>query len=72
MDGIVAVTYRCNSRCVMCYTWQHPSKREEEIKAKDLETLPQMVRLNITGGEPFLREDLSDILDVVKRCCHQQ
>jgi MoaA/NifB/PqqE/SkfB family radical SAM enzyme len=67
MDGIVAVTYRCNSRCVMCYTWQHPSKREEEIKPKDLETLPQMVRLNITGGEPFLREDLSDILDVVKR-----
>jgi MoaA/NifB/PqqE/SkfB family radical SAM enzyme len=67
MDGIVAVTYRCNSRCVMCNTWQHPSKRETEIKPKDLETLPPMVRLNITGGEPFLREDLSDILDVVKK-----
>jgi MoaA/NifB/PqqE/SkfB family radical SAM enzyme len=25
-----------------------------------------MVRLNITGGEPFLRDDLSNILDVVK------
>lgn len=66
MDGIVAVTYRCNSRCVMCNTWQYPSKREEEIKAKDLHTLPQMVRLNITGGEPFLKEDLDEILDVVK------
>ena len=66
MDGIVAVTYRCNSRCVMCYTWQHPSRREDEITAKDLETLPRMARLNVTGGEPFLRDDLSDILDVVK------
>jgi MoaA/NifB/PqqE/SkfB family radical SAM enzyme len=51
----------------MCYTWNHPSKKEEEIRPKDLETLPQMVRLNITGGEPFLREDLSDILSVVKK-----
>ena len=67
MDGIVAVTYRCNSRCVMCYTWDHPSKREDEIRPEDLETLPQMVRLNVTGGEPFLRQDLSDILDVVKK-----
>ncbi len=67
MDGILAVTYRCNGRCVMCYTWQHPSKKEEEIRASDLETLPAMVRLNITGGEPFLRDDLGEILDVVKR-----
>ena len=67
MDGILAVTYRCNSRCVMCYTWQHPSKKEEEIRARDLETLPAMVRLNVTGGEPFLRDDLGEILDVVKK-----
>jgi len=67
MDGILAVTYRCNSRCIMCYTWQHPSKKEEEIQPRDLETFPEVVRLNITGGEPFLRDDLSDILDVVKK-----
>jgi MoaA/NifB/PqqE/SkfB family radical SAM enzyme len=51
----------------MCFTWKHPSKKEEEIRPEDLETLPRMVRLNITGGEPFLREDLSEILDVVKK-----
>jgi Fe-coproporphyrin III synthase len=67
MDGILAVTYRCNSRCVMCHTWKHPSKREDEIQAKDLETLPPMVRLNVTGGDPFLKEDLCDILTVVKK-----
>lgn len=67
MDGILAVTYRCNSRCTMCYTWEHPSKKDEEFRPHDLETLPRVVRLNITGGEPFLKEDLSEILDVVKK-----
>ena len=67
MDGILAVTYRCNSRCTMCYTWKHPSNKEDEIRPEDLLSLPRMVRLNITGGEPFLRDDLGEILDVVKK-----
>lgn len=67
MDGIVAVTYRCNVKCTMCHTWKHPSDKSREIRPEDLTTLPEMVRLNITGGEPFIREDLSDILDVVKK-----
>lgn len=67
MDGIIAVTYRCNSRCSMCYTWKHPSKKEDEIRPEDLLALPSVVRLNITGGEPFLKDDLSEILDVVKK-----
>ncbi|MBT0666188.1 radical SAM protein [Geobacter pelophilus] len=67
MDGIIAVTYRCNCKCVMCDTWRYPSDKDREIRASDLETLPQMVRLNITGGEPFLRDDLGDILTVAKR-----
>jgi MoaA/NifB/PqqE/SkfB family radical SAM enzyme len=66
MDGILAVTYRCNSRCAMCYTWKHPTKAADEIRPSELLSLPQMVRLNVTGGEPFLKEDLSEILDVVK------
>lgn len=67
MDGILAVTYRCNSRCIMCNTWQFPSEKHMEIRPSDLETLPSMTRLNITGGEPFLKEDLSDILAVAKK-----
>lgn len=67
MDGILAVTYRCNSRCVMCYTWQHPSEKDKEIRAADLGSLPAMVRLNVTGGEPFIKEDLGEILDLVKK-----
>ncbi len=67
MDGILAVTYRCNSRCLMCNTWQFPSDKTREIRSVDLKTLPAMVRLNVTGGEPFLKEDLSDILTVVRK-----
>jgi MoaA/NifB/PqqE/SkfB family radical SAM enzyme len=67
MDGILAVTYRCNCKCVMCYTWEHPSDKNREIRATDLTSLPQMVRLNITGGEPFIKEDLGEILEVVKK-----
>jgi MoaA/NifB/PqqE/SkfB family radical SAM enzyme len=50
----------------MCHRWKVPSRREDEISPADLATLPEMVRLNITGGEPFIKEDLSEILDVVK------
>jgi MoaA/NifB/PqqE/SkfB family radical SAM enzyme len=67
MDGILAVTYRCNSRCSMCYTWKHPSEEDREIRPEDLVSLPQLTRLNVTGGEPFLRKDLGDILAVVKK-----
>ena len=47
----------------MCNTWQFPSDKTREIQPADLETLPKLTRLNITGGEPFLREDLGDILE---------
>ena len=66
MDGILAVTYRCNSRCSMCDTWNHPNDRAQEVRAEDLVSLPRLTRLNITGGKPFLMKDPSDILAVVK------
>ncbi len=68
-EGIIAVTYRCNARCYMCNIWKNPSTPKDEIKAEDLKSLPgdkkKMRFLNITGGEPFLRTDLGDIINVV-------
>lgn len=66
MEGLIAVTYRCNARCQMCYTWKYPSRKGEEIQASDLESIPRMRFTNITGGEPFLRQDLEDIIEVIK------
>lgn len=62
LNGTVIVTYRCNARCTMCNRYKCPSKPEEEISVETIKKLPQMYFTNITGGEPFIREDLSDIV----------
>jgi len=66
VDLTVISTYRCNSRCQMCYIWQNPTDPKEEISAKTLEKLPGgFDNLNVSGGEPTLRRDLADLIDVV-------
>ncbi len=67
MEGLLGITYRCNARCQMCNTWKFPTKKEEEVKVEHLEKLPRMRFTNITGGEPFLREDIEDIVKVIKK-----
>ena len=39
-----------------------PSKIEEEISIETIKKLPKMYFTNITGGEPFIRTDLKDIV----------
>lgn len=56
------MTYRCNARCTMCNRYQAPSKPEEEITIDAIRKLPPMYFTNITGGEPFIRTDLEDIV----------
>ena len=47
----------------MCNTWQHPSKKEEEFSPDLVDKLPSNLSfINITGGEPFLRKDLDDLV----------
>ena len=62
LNGTVIVTYRCNARCTMCNRYKAPSKPDEEISIETIKKLPKMYFTNITGGEPFIREDLPDIV----------
>lgn len=62
LNGTVIVTYRCNAKCTMCNRYKVPSKPEEEISLETIKKLPQMYFTNITGGEPFIRDDLKDIV----------
>lgn len=62
LNGTVIVTYRCNARCNMCNRFKKPSKPEEEISLETIKKLPKMYFTNITGGEPFIRTDLKDIV----------
>lgn len=52
-------------RCKMCNIWDNPTKVSEEFKPELLEKLPKVNTVNITGGEPFVREDIEDIVKIL-------
>ncbi|MDE5813188.1 MAG: radical SAM protein [Muribaculaceae bacterium] len=67
MDASIIVTYRCPMRCKMCDIWNNPTKREEEFKPEMLKKLPNNLRsINITGGEPFVRDDIEEIVKILQ------
>ena len=64
-NAILAVTLNCNARCQMCDIWQNDM--HNEVTPETFARLPTSLRdINISGGEPFLRSDLPDILRVIK------
>ena len=63
-DASIILTYRCPMRCQMCNIWQNPTDVKKEIKPEELEILPKLKFINLTGGEPFIREDLEDVVRV--------
>jgi MoaA/NifB/PqqE/SkfB family radical SAM enzyme len=68
-------THRCNARCVMCGIWKETGTREQELSPKELDGLltdrlfSKMEYVGISGGEPFVRDDLTEICRVVLRRC---
>lgn len=66
-DASIILTYRCPMRCQMCNIWQNPTDPREEIKASDLVSLPRLKFINVTGGEPFIRTDIDEIVKELYR-----
>lgn len=64
-DASIILTYRCPMQCKMCNIWQNPTKIKEEISIAALEKLPPLKFINLTGGEPFIREDLPEIVELM-------
>lgn len=61
------VTRRCIARCLMCNIWRMEDERPELTAEEWLEllgspALAQLKELDVTGGEPFLRDDLTQLL----------
>jgi len=63
----IITTYRCPMQCKMCDIWNNPTEKNKEITPEEIEMLPKVKFINITGGEPFIREDLEDIVEVAFR-----
>ncbi len=63
------ITSKCNLKCLHCYQKPYLSKNTEEMQTADIKCLiDQLAEMNvaklvISGGEPFLRNDLLEIID---------
>lgn len=62
----IVITHRCNARCIMCLNWTFPDEPEMPT-----DVVAGMVRdacrlgissICITGGEPFVRHDIVEIV----------
>ena len=65
MEASVITTYRCINECHMCHTWKHPTEEKDEFAPSLLEKLPSLSFCNVTGGEPFLRDDIGEITQIL-------
>jgi MoaA/NifB/PqqE/SkfB family radical SAM enzyme len=66
---ILSVTERCDCRCEACFIWRKPKGHEltpDEVHAA-LSAAPWIRWLNLTGGEPFLREDFVEVVEAAAR-----
>ena len=64
------LTHRCIAKCIMCNIWRIPEdtpllSAEEWLALLSRDLFADVVELDITGGEPFLRSDLADLLTAV-------
>ena len=63
-EAFIAVTYSCNAKCSFCNIWKRTDVAE--IDSSHYAKLPKTIRtVNITGGEPFLRSDIVDLVKVI-------
>ena len=68
----VEVTHRCNLRCRMCNIWRE-ADRGSEASVKRVGEIADVLRklgaisVSIGGAEPFLRDDLPEVVAALKR-----
>jgi MoaA/NifB/PqqE/SkfB family radical SAM enzyme len=64
---ILFVTSRCNARCKMCFNWRTLESPSTDLELDEIRALarttPELIQLTLSGGEPFLRDDLVEIIE---------
>ncbi len=70
-DIILFVTDRCNMKCDHCMFWERIDAPGDEHSLRELEvmaaSIPPLRTVSVTGGEPFLRNDLHQIVETFYR-----
>lgn len=65
------VTKRCNLNCNHCFVRNKDIVKDEELTAKEIDYLSKKIGkvnyVTITGGEPFLRKDIVDIVKILNK-----
>lgn len=66
------VTAKCNMRCKMCFNIEKvKGKQRKEVTIEEIEkissSMPDIMWLLISGGEPFLRDDLSELCNIFEK-----
>lgn len=67
------VTWRCNGRCVFCDVWKKKPLISEELSVDEIKKIFKQFKkidvLRLSGGEPFLRSDLAEIINAIDEAC---
>ena len=62
---IFFVTSQCNCRCGTCFYWKGLEKKDDDLSLDEIEkisaTIGPFQTLLLSGGEPFLRDDLREL-----------
>jgi len=67
------VTYRCNCRCVMCELYNENQDARGELSVREIDTIfsdkafSTLDVVRFTGGEPFLKEDIGEIVTSINK-----
>lgn len=65
---IYFVTNKCNCKCQHCFFWKKLNKKKKELNLNEIKKISKSIGtfpfLNISGGEPFLRNDLDKIIKI--------
>ena len=71
---VISISYRCNSKCRTCDVWRKPN---DDLTLEEWDKVFQKlgrtpVYMTFTGGEPFLRDDLDQMVISGYRHCHPE
>ena len=65
---IFFVTNKCNSKCKHCFYWRNLNSNKNELTLEEIDKITKnsgkIQVLLLSGGEPFLRKDLFEIISL--------